>query len=455
MKKSEAAQVSNNSYVTKSGAHISYLAESLPEVGEKKEKLLAATQEILEAFDIDESVFDNPQKAFVLTAIANRWTDAQTEEEWHYLHDAVTLVAHEHSALLESAYHDGQEGTGHELTPEQEMEIYDRYTNAQMTEAFSMKQDAIFAKIRERIGVTPENEDAFSVRVMNIASDYTLSGLRAKFDANTSFEESMMDKKNVDDWKRGLLDNSQAFAKELDQGEPPILWATVIGGKKYLCLDLPTAEKLIDEDVFAESLYPGSDAEKEKTDLEALAAHEYTHTQGGYLIDGETEFGIALEERRAEYFSGDKHGYKDIKRFLGDFEAIAGINLFEIFDKAPKGGDPAEVYQEIAAKIGLNATLELLMTYPNTYVTDGQTNTFMKESGKYLGSFDGFIGRLLESDLCKSRAVEIDEYISRRAKVFYDKDGEIDWVIEYAKGQGNNVISDLVKQRLEEMRQAA
>jgi len=402
----------------------------LPEYVEKQEIIIAATKRIVELFDIDQLFFEDPARSFIMASIAERWGKANTPEELSFLYNAIILLAHSHSSKLESEFIVAASPSIPELSPEEERRIYNRFTNVQLTNDINAQKDVLFKEIRERIGVNPDNEDDFEVVVLDIASESTL------FDLPVSISDKL-----YKDWQNGLLANLQKLKSELRVDSLPVLWAIKkpSSNKKILCLDLPTAERLLHEDIDRAKCGSEDSFEQARLRLKSLVAHEYIHTQGGMSPGMEGYFGIGLEERRAEYLSGDKNGYLDIKRFIFDVEIVTGLDFKQLFDSAPKGGEAFDVYMKIAQIIGLSATLELLMMYPNRLMQAG-SNELMDSVCVYLGGYDGFINRLLVSDLGVARNTIIAQRLEEQAEYFRGKE----YYLETIKLGGNNVLADRI-----------
>lgn len=108
----------------------------------------------------------------------------------------------------------------------------------------------------------------------------------------------------------------------------------------------------------------------------ALVEHEYTHTQGS-LIKGIGP-GIALEELRAEYFSGNRHGYLDIKKYFMGVRMLTGYSPVDSFEQDGKPYDSNTYYTDIAKSIGLDGLLDCLTAIPANYIANEHASKYLK-----------------------------------------------------------------------------
>ena len=178
------------------------------------------------------------------------------------------------------------------------------------------------------------------------------------------------------DYVKGLQENGRAFNTALGrEGDFAPAWVTTFSdGTKYLCLALPTAEKVLYEDEERASYYSEDDRLRDI----AIVEHEYTHTQKGLLFDEHVGLGIALEELRAEHFSGDKHGYTDIKKFFMGMGIITGFSPKYSFEKDDTAYDEERFLTDIAQNTGLDGLLDTMTTIPGNYAEDEHASPYLK-----------------------------------------------------------------------------
>ncbi len=445
------------------------LALQVLEIHDKRERIDEAAKDIIGTFDIRPEFFEDEGRAMTFAAIADRWSDLsgespeESEEERHFLHDAVALLAREYSPVLEGAKQ-SIDGESSPLSERGVLAVYDRYTDRALSDAVTEKiqQGQFLASVKEKMGITGDNEDAYEVRVLSISSTETESyGLEApsapdwdglpgdRTEKMAAFDEAIKLQDAVTDQRGGLVARGEKMAKELgrDQLFAPA-WVTRLDGKTMLCISMPLAEKITSPELTeASRSYGDDDFQRDMAILE----HEYVHTQGGVNVDHDVQVGINLEELRAEHFSGNKQGYQDIKGFFLDYATITGEHPADMFSGLEKGGSVAEVFASIARRVGLRNMLEVVMASPRNYVDD-QSNEFSRNVDKYLGGFDGVAARLIDSETAAGRGQDVEDRITKRAQMLAEriKPGN-EWLWTFKKRQGLNVVTDLVARRAEEL----
>jgi len=476
------------------------LVPIVPELHEKREAIDTASREIVETFDIQPEFFDDQGRSIVFGAISERWTHLKSETEDQgndgeraFLYDCISLLARDFSPKLTEAKKLVDIRDSH-VNEASRLAIYDKYTDETLSKAVTekIKSGELLSEIKKRMGITVDNEDDYEVRAITAISDIMDTwGLRVPpLDLSDLEEQQRAEKqrliKNPDlepaekerlekniaalnkqileeiaeneilldmthQQRRGLEARGKKMAEEMGADELfGSAWVTRAGDKTLLCISMPLAEKLTSPELTGHtSGYSEKDFQEDVATLE----HEYVHTQGGLNIDHDVFFGINLEELKAEHFSGDKHGYQDIKGFFVDYQTITGENPKEMFDKLLKGGTPQEIYASIAKRVGLARMLEVVMASPNNYIA-GQGNQISKKAHEYLDGYDGIQHRLIEQEIAAGHEDELDERIEKRARIMHEvigKDSGQEWLWDYKRKHGLNVVTDRVNMRAEEL----
>lgn len=443
---------------------IAEFGHSLTEVQNDQELINQAGQELISEFGIQPELFDDNAHALMFTSIAQRYgrleqgketmdTGAYTRDK-EFIADAVVLLAGESSNLFDQTK--DLIDKDHGIPEERKQAVYEKYTDKTLTKEL---EDAIsvglFDDVKERMGITDENEDEYDVRVLSLGDEYSSLGvmpgildIEGADDYNSpTFEEYMEDSDAFKQYENDMVKRAQAFREELGaEARVPIAWVTTIDGKRTLCMPLPFAEKVLYKDEKRAGYYTEDDRNR---DL-AIMKHEYVHTQGGINLDNNVLFGIGLEERRAEYFSGDKQGYQEIKGFFQDFRVVTGIDIAEIFDSMPKGGTALDVYTALAERIGLQATLELVMTVPQPYIDDSRP--LQQNVEKYFGGPDSLTKKLYEKAVEEGKKDQVEAGIDRIARFIGAKEEFRDFWLSYRKNNsGLEFMTDKYAARMEEL----
>ena len=144
---------------------------------------------------------------------------------------------------------------------------------------------------------------------------------------------------------------TELTAKHSLYGAQPMMWVEKIDGVSYIMMMKDYAQAVID----------GT-----KNSL----THEFIHTQDAF-VRGET--GHVVEERRAEYFSGDTSAYYDTKQLFIYLNVLGGIDGLALFDAHPT--DAAAFFTAIYAKLGVEGGNALAFSWPAVYLNDPQGAT--------------------------------------------------------------------------------
>ncbi len=361
-----------------------YEAQGVPI--EDKEGIATSLDSIRSEFEIDDTAFEEPRTALTLTAIADRLNRAEKSEiphankvaELEYIADLVMLTVGDRTAYKDHYLENNNENA---VSDERVRGAYDKFTQPEVTKDM---EDFIHGEalddLRQSLGI--DEEEPFDVRVLSIGADsYLTSGLApdADYGGNNATTEEI--NKGVEqyakqkDYFAGLAKNEETLNTMMGrEGSFAPAWVTYVDGAKTLCLALPTAEKI---------MYRGEERSKSYTDGDwerdlALLKHEYTHTQKMVVNDGHIGIGIALEELRAEHFSGDKHGYTDIKKFFMAMRAAYGHSPKDSFELDGKPFDEEAFFTDVATNMGLEGLLDTLTAIPGNYAEDEHASRYVK-----------------------------------------------------------------------------
>jgi hypothetical protein len=441
-------------------------ALSLEEVSTNRPAIEAAGQELIDTYGIDPTFFDKPSYGLLFTSIASRWSKSKIDKgERIFLEDALTLLGHEHSPKLKAVY-EYAKSDDLELSEDHKQKVYDKYTNHQMSSELKEAIDGgLFEGVKARLGITSDTEDPYEVRVLSIGDAMSTYGMHAPRLPDMNYEDFKDPEKSsqydearavydaVREWKEGLEIRREAFLQELgESSDAAPAWVTHVNGKTLLCLQQGIVEKILHPEATASSkFYNEEDLARNIAYLE----HEYVHTQDGLNLDGQSiDFGIDIEELRAEDFSGNKHGYQDVKSFAVDMGVVTGTHLARYFEGKPKGGDCFSIYKEVAKTVGLERMLEVVMVRPAAYERS-QANLLNAMVASHLGGFDGVITRLIEDSMQTGKSTEIDGRIDQLARRYIARTN-LDFLPTFfsmRRQYGNVIMTDLLDKRVQELQQ--
>ena len=421
--------------IQKQGFNIEFLNQlgllsiEIPEIAESKDAIIRGAKDLSEKFGLHPEMFEDEAHSLLFMAISER--DGRLEEtdidnqdfekyaaEKEFIFDAMALLASTNSNLYpEYASSITPEVS---ISEEEEKLIFDKYTNEKVSIEFEKAiNDGLLNDVKKRMGITAENETPYVIRVLNVASDISLAGMRPEItpdlDALPKDDPLWAEYYKKDDAYREYADmlkaNAESFKLEKqDSDDVPVAWKTTIDGINNLILPLPFAEKIMNNQENGENSQSISDM--------SIFEHEYAHTQGGLLSRDNSLIGIAAEEFRAEKFSNNHNGFDDIKHTMMILNVIGVFDLDQVLEDEVKGGTLGDIVKKMIPYVGLQRTLEFCLTPPAAYAE--RTGTpLLSDVAKYLGGFNGFIERIYKdiSDSPKSeratkRLAEMTMYLA-------------------------------------------
>lgn len=430
------------------------LALALPEIAQNREIIEENGKTLVDAFAIGPTFFESgPARPLFLAALAQRNAALEANRDTlsvaaytgqkELIGDATLLLASSHSGHYdEMRPHINTEDT---MSDEEGIAVLDRHTNRQVTQEL---QDAIDSglldDVKDRLGITTENEDPYTLHVLNIGESHHTFGMRPQSPEYGS--EGWRDYQEKADlfesYTKGLKDRTERFKTEANMGSLALAWVMTAGEERHLNITLPTAEKILYTDQERSAYYDG-DAHRGEL---AILGHEYAHTQGGLALDGAIYYGIMAEERRADVMSNNPNGYPDAKGFIDiDLLVMSGLNVSSMFASAEKGGDPGEFYTTFAKQLGLQGTLEFALTIPDHYVSD--TRPMQKNIHQRLGGINGFLQRTYDRHPPERRQ-RVDAFIEAWAKQSAGKKGIDSWLALREKTHGLQFVTQRFRDAL-------
>lgn len=356
--------------------------------------------ELIDLYQISPELFESPVHSLMFAAIAKRAGEipADNAAGQEFIADATMLLALQHSSRYESIKDaiDTGSGDGPELAA-----TYDKFTDQELTAKMERAIEAgLLADVKERLGVTEENEDPYVVRVLDLSDEYSLRALEPTFPNDPTPEESAVyqaEAASFNDYKAAMLANLNQFAMESGvEGRIPPAWNIQVEGKTVLCLPSSVAKVLLDPSAIKSSRFTLIENEGEYSDqaqLRSTIEHEYAHTQGGVALGREVYFGMTSEEIRVENVSGNKNGYLDAKIFVRQLEVMTGFDTAGYFSR--NGRQASEhFFSDMASVVGIDAMLEIALVPPSQYLE--ATRPIQQSVNNYLGGYNGVLTRLNE-----------------------------------------------------------
>jgi hypothetical protein len=449
------------------------LAANIPELAQNPEIILAG-KVLIDQFAIEPSFFEDDGKNVIFTGLASTWLEANQTSNADdiqgkaFVENALTLLAKDHSPLFRHAKREIDE-IDKPVGDMVSLEVYDKYTNKELSaEITRLIDEGLLKDVKEQLGVTAENEYPYEVCVLDVADDVQIDGFEGPY-ADSSLPYDHPDVLAADAereerraWTQQLLDNAKAMEADLHTDHTPTAWVSVFGDKKLLCISSALAKKIIDPSTVLNEA--SSYSENEYRQDFGFLEHEYAHTQEGTNIDHDVKFGVGLEERRAEYFSGDKNGYSDTKNFFTDYTILTGHNITDEFDSRPLGGSASEVFTAIANQTSLALMTEFTLIVPNPYKDEQRKTPYGAYIQDYIGGYDGFEKKLLTAQLAAGQSGAIEQRVREAAQKLIKFDEEYkeenesdnfsDFWVSFRHSHGLGLMTDIIKDKAESLAQA-
>jgi hypothetical protein len=449
-------------------AQLPTLAEAVPEIADRHEAITQYGGQLIEEFQLKPELFDRTHTLF-FAGIADRFakleqdkgslnTDAYITEK-EFILDATCMLAGDKTELYDQIK--PLMNKDDDPSDEHSRAVYDRYTNVQVTAELKAAIDSqgLLDAVKERLAITSDNESPYILRVLNVGSSTTVQhGMHPtqseKLDElsaagnfkDPAWEEHFANVAAYKSYVKGLDTNGNEFRKALGaEGETPIAWVTHIDGVPNLVMPLPFAEKILYKDEARSKYYD----ERARIGDFATLEHEYTHTQDGLNLDGDIYYGIGFEERRAEFFSGDKQGYQDVKALAIDLRLTTGFDLVKYMQGSVKGGS-AEVYEQLAAELGLQTALEIAICPPRPYVSEQRP--MQQHVAEYLGGTSAIADKLYDRTVASDDTEAADTRMNEVAEKFASSPNFDFWAgYRVTQGASVKVTNELIR-RVTQMR---
>lgn len=393
-------------------------------VEQEKASILQKSVEVAAWLQLDPSFFGQPGKVILLTSIADSLVERQdvalTERDKTLMQDIAFMVAGKDSQTLvdiaaADPYYKGRylEEAESDISKE-EAEFYKRITNHELSRSvetiLSRKGEGSFLqKQRELLGITEDNELPFTVRVIDAASDLNvfMAHIQEKPDYPEWSEDMTQEQKDVAnrqaDVASALYDKNKAETAVLEAnleeyetrfgeeyGEMLEAAVRISGDSKELTLRAPQAMALVKYFGEGSTLPDNPDVKNDIELIAAIARHEYGHTQKQFTIGAHNQIGLLMEERKAEFVSGDKQGYQDIKYLFQDLSMATGADVVTLLADSLKEPDVLSSFAaRSAAAVGLRNTLLLFALKPLPYEKNPTHAKQFADLSHLVGEADG------------------------------------------------------------------
>ncbi len=348
------------------------LEDKCPEIGEKKDRIIDAGEELVASHNVLPGFFAAPDNAIGLLFAASLHNEAlDTAGKSAKRTERETSLASNFARTLFGQYSETHPLEGVKkasgLEPKERVKLFQKYQNRELSERLHtwLTTSDEMKKTREELQIADGEESHFETMVLSIG-----------YPTHTErFGKSSTASPGIEEYVKNLYARGRAFMAEQRSSPDDILpraWVSIIDGKNYLCMPEPLARIILEPETMGYE-----DEGDEKSIILSLIQHEFAHTQGNIqpvdTVDTSKEsyFGLIIEEWRAEVVSGysKELSYSDIYDAVRDVEKFHGISINELMVSLPEGGanDKAEFYAMLAGQLGLVNTAMLTGLLPDKY----------------------------------------------------------------------------------------
>jgi hypothetical protein len=451
--------------------------------------------------------FESPAKTVLLLSIADSWAtnerraaansdhDTSIADERAMLGDVMLMLAGEQSSVVTDLVERSDPLANRYMETsitnpieEERQDFLDSLNDPEralkVTAALAMTGPGSFLeKQRSLLGVTAENQKPLTVKVLKIGSAWGLinAGTLTKPDYPDSAEYDGINEKSTAEQTKireqaklaqDIYQENQNAAKPYEAADKeyterfgeqlgPLPLAYVNkkkDGTNELVLRAEEADMLLNYFVNQQPIQKG--VRLAAADIErslAIARHEYGHTQKSLSIGQHNQLGLVVEERKAEYVSGDKQGYQDVKNYLQDLTMATGIDVLGVLDAALKQTDPlATLVASSANKIGLRDTLMMMVAKPLPYEKNPeQAKKFAGLDGIHkksdVSSLDSLIRQTVERRGEAELARNIDNWVKRLLKAGHKPEWISESLVHYREANGLAYSGKFIEQAVKDL----
>jgi len=351
---SEAAEVGFLKSETALGAHLDALAGQLPQVEKERAIIEAGGAELIRSFAVQPEFFDDAHRSTIFASLAltagrlqqvRSGNDSADRQEMvrqkNFVADATFLLTRNfsdaNSELVER--HSAQTAGGSELSAAEQKTILDGFVNVDLTERLSRQ----LASATQ----TSQGSDKPAIQVLSLGPVFG-----TYFQPNNNYSAE-----DLNAWQMRLHNNAAELDARLPQlsGLKTAFGAAVsIDNNKFLYVNEEAAAILL-ADELGLTLSEWVKEENIPSRASSIIYHEMAHAEDNLRV--EDVFGRFLEERRAEWKSGNKGNYFRVKRFFNNMRILYGVDIGDVFDEISQeshNGGNSDAYAKGAQRDGFD-----------------------------------------------------------------------------------------------------
>lgn len=474
---------------------------------QRKDTVISTAGKIAEDMQLVPEFFNRPAHTIMLISIAESWASneerslqlgvdrSQIVEERESLVDIACMLAGINSVALQdianSDPHSRNRYVEEAESPEENeaKDFIEAHVNIDLSDKLQAVLDedgegSFLEAQRAALNLSKDTEKPFKVKVMGMAEsvDIYCANIRPKIEhpdyswiyAEHSDDENRqhsLELKNARDMEDAQRAEEEKLTKPYDEyvarfaekfGTLPAAFVRM-NGKEGPELFLRAPQALAVLKYFkGEPMPPDEYDAKSIEDIFAIVRHEYAHTQKQLVFGPHHQLGLNVEERKAEFVSGDRQGYQDIKFLFNDLSLATGTKLTQDFLASALKEDDAlsSFLAKTAQGVGMRNAMLLMALKPLPYEKNPEhAKQFVDLSNQLNDSDVSTLDIPLRETVARLGESNLRQGVKKWMKGVEEKNGELTDFHEesfpsYRQAHGIGVSTQIIREEVRKIRAA-
>jgi hypothetical protein len=349
--------------------------EGYSELDENSEGIKSAGQELIRDFNIAPSLFEKKDEALIFTSLASLSADilktgergVEIDRMREFIADAAFLLTmddYTKGGELDELRAQQESLQGESEDSKTQLKVLNKFTDPTITQRLTrlVESQGLFHEVNEKLGLSEQDANPVEIHVLSIGKDHD--------SVNFDHKANGLDWSEANDWAVGLKKRADQFVREFPNQSAELAasasgFAMQLDGQQHIFLPFAEANVLLanEDDVLI------NETTARPHGIVGTLKHEYTHAQKN--VRRGRFFGWSIEERRAEYISGDSGEYYDVKGFFNNLAVLTGEHVNSIFNtvgEERRVDTDDQTYGKLAKAYGLSNLVKIAAVMPDPYI---------------------------------------------------------------------------------------